>query len=100
CSADRSAELRSPAQIPLRPRVGGSSALTRTGRIPLSDPMPAVPGGFAAKAFSGEVVPFRVVAFREGHDRIGVHVRLMSPTGVESLHRMTPLADGTDRWQS
>ncbi|MGP6171910.1 maltotransferase domain-containing protein [Microbacterium sp. A204] len=99
-SADRSAELRSPAQIPLRPRATHSSALTRTGRIPLSDPTPAVPGGFAAKAFAGEVVPFGVVAFREGHDRIGVHVRLTSPMGVESLHRMTALADGTDRWQA
>ncbi len=45
-------------------------------------------------------MPFRVVAFREGHDRIGVHVRLTSPMGVESLHRMTALADGTDRWQA
>ncbi|MCT1394284.1 alpha-1,4-glucan--maltose-1-phosphate maltosyltransferase [Microbacterium sp. p3-SID338] len=59
-----------------------------------------VPGGFPAKAFAGEVVPFRVVAFREGHDLIGVHVRLTSPTGEESLHRLTALADGTDRWEA
>ena len=45
-------------------------------------------------------MPFRVVAFREGHDRIGVHVRLTSPAGTETLHRLTPLADGTDRWQA
>lgn len=64
------------------------------------DGTPAVPGGFPAKAFAGEVVPFRVVAFREGHDLIGVHVRLTSPTGEESLHRLTALADGTDRWEA
>ncbi|MGY1551714.1 maltotransferase domain-containing protein [Microbacterium sp. A588] len=65
----------------------------------MADPQPSVPGGFAAKAFSSEVVPFGVVAFREGHDIIGVHLRLVSPTGDESLHRLKPLADGTDRWQ-
>jgi len=58
-----------------------------------------VPQGYPAKAFAGEVVPFRVVSFREGHDRIGVHLRLTAPDGTESLHRMAPLADGTDRWQ-
>src|SRR5690606_30473032 len=51
------------------------------------------------KAFAGEVVPFRVIAFREGHDRIGVHLRLTAPDGTESLHRLTPLQDGTDEWQ-
>jgi starch synthase (maltosyl-transferring) len=43
-------------------------------------------------------VPFRTTAFREGHDRIGVHVRLFSPSGDESLHRLRPLEDGFDRW--
>ncbi|PCE13826.1 alpha-1,4-glucan--maltose-1-phosphate maltosyltransferase [Microbacterium sp. SZ1] len=59
---------------------------------------PAVPGGFTPKAFVGEVVPFGVVAFREGHDLIGVQLRLTSPAGEESLHRLHPLLDGTDRW--
>lgn len=45
------------------------------------------------------MVPFRVVSFREGHDRIGVHLRLTAPDGEESLHRLTALGDGTDRWQ-
>ncbi len=57
-----------------------------------------MPGGYPAKAFAGEVVPFRVVAFREGHDRIGVHLRLTGPSGEESLHRLTALKDGTDGW--
>lgn len=39
-----------------------------------------------------------MVSFREGHDIIGVHVRLTSPDGEESLHRLTPRNDGTDTW--
>jgi starch synthase (maltosyl-transferring) len=64
----------------------------------MTAPRPSVPDGFPAKAFAGEVIPFSVVAFREGHDRIGVHVRLTAPDGTESLHRLTPLGDGSDRW--
>lgn len=90
--------LRSPVQIPARVSGADRSGALRTTRIPLIDGTPAVPGGFPAKAFSGEVVPFSVVAFREGHDLIGVHLRLTAPTGEESLHRLTPRADGTDRW--
>ncbi|MGW8483911.1 maltotransferase domain-containing protein [Microbacterium sp. NPDC055903] len=97
----RPADLRSPSQIPLR-----ALAFTqvtdglRTGRIPLVDPRPSVQGGFDASAFAGEVVPFSVVAFREGHDLIGVHLHLTAPDGAESLHRLTPLGDGTDRWRA
>lgn len=69
------------------------------GRIALALPGPTTPGGrYRPKAFAGEVVPFRTTAFREGHDRIGVHVRLFSPGGDESLHRLSPLNDGFDRW--
>src|SRR5690606_31031337 len=81
------AGLTSPARIPLRPAAetdSGSGA--RAGRIPLFSPSPHVPQGYPAKAFAGEVVPFRVVSFREGHDRIGVHLRLVDPSGAESLH--------------
>ncbi|WP_136052843.1 alpha-1,4-glucan--maltose-1-phosphate maltosyltransferase [Microbacterium sp. K36] len=96
----RPTALRSPVQIPTRAADADLPGALRTTRIPLLDGTPAVPGGFPAKAFAGEVVPFRVVAFREGHDLIGVHVRLTSPTGDESLHRLTALADGTDRWEA
>jgi starch synthase (maltosyl-transferring) len=48
----------------------------------------------------GEAVPFTVTAFREGHDRIGTRVRLFSPGGDESLHRLTALGDGFDRWST
>ncbi|MBO9625617.1 MAG: alpha-1,4-glucan--maltose-1-phosphate maltosyltransferase [Microbacterium sp.] len=95
----RPSALRSPAQIPLRP-LGATTDVEdlRTARIPLSDGAPCVPGGFTPKAFVGEVVPFSVVSFREGHDIIGVQLRLTSPAGEESLHRLTPRNDGTDRW--
>ncbi len=46
------------------------------------------------------MVPFRVVAFREGHDRIGAQLRLVAPDGSESLHRLSAVNDGTDRWQT
>nr|WP_201469666.1 alpha-1,4-glucan--maltose-1-phosphate maltosyltransferase [Microbacterium hydrocarbonoxydans] len=93
--------LRSPAQIPSRPlgAVSDGDGLVAT-RIPLVGGTPSVPGGFAPKAFVGEVVPFSVVAFREGHDLIGVQLRLTAPNGEESLHRLTPLLDGTDRWST
>ncbi|MCW3494311.1 DUF3416 domain-containing protein [Microbacterium sp. SSM24] len=72
---------------------------TATGRIPLTKPSPAIPGEpYLPKAFNGEAVPFGVTAFREGHDRIGVHLRLHSPSGDESLHRVSPLENGLDRW--
>ncbi|MBW9092874.1 DUF3416 domain-containing protein [Microbacterium jejuense] len=67
----------------------------------MAQPSPAVPwGDFRPTAYDGEVVPFRVTSFREGHDRIGVHLRLFSPSGDESLHRLAPLDDGLDRWQT
>ncbi|MGB4136329.1 MAG: maltotransferase domain-containing protein, partial [Microbacterium sp.] len=93
----RPAALRSTAQVPLRPAVEPPDAApgTRTGRIPLADASPAAPEGFSPKAFVGEAVPFRVVAFREGHDLIGARVRLRSPGGEESLHRLSPQEDGT-----
>ncbi|WP_455132970.1 maltotransferase domain-containing protein [Microbacterium aurum] len=63
-------------------------------------PRPSVPTGLhRPSAFAGEAVTFGVTAFREGHDLIGVHLRLTSPSGVESLHRVTPLGDGFDRWE-
>ncbi|MCA1306201.1 alpha-1,4-glucan--maltose-1-phosphate maltosyltransferase [Microbacterium esteraromaticum] len=99
-TAQESAGLRSPALIPARPAVDTPVIGGTVGRLPLFDPAPRVPHGHPAKAFVGEVVPFDVVAFREGHDRIGVHLRLTDPAGNETLHRLTALADGTDRWRT
>jgi starch synthase (maltosyl-transferring) len=67
----------------------------------MAQPSPSVPwGDHRPKAFVGEAVPFRITAFREGHDKIGVHVRLTSPTGDVSLHRLSPLNDGFDHWET
>jgi starch synthase (maltosyl-transferring) len=82
-------------------RAWQAEADTAARRIPLAQPSPAVPwGDYRPKAFVGEVVPFGVTSFREGHDRIGVQVRLVSPSGDESLHRLEPLEDGLDRWRT
>lgn len=92
--------FRSAAEIPLRPAEPFTGrAGTVNGRIALTAPRPSVPDDrFAPSAFSGEAVPFTVTAFREGHDIIGVHVRLTSPSGAESLHRLAPLGNGLDEW--
>ncbi|WP_183501049.1 alpha-1,4-glucan--maltose-1-phosphate maltosyltransferase [Microbacterium invictum] len=67
----------------------------------MTGPRPATPTpGFRPKAFAGEAVPFEIAAFREGHDLIGVHVRLTAPGGAETLHRLTALGDGFDRWRT
>jgi len=94
--------LRSTTQIPLREGTQWQERPdTRTGRIPLAAPRPAAPdAGFRPSAFSGEAVPFQVTAFREGHDLIGVHVRLTAPSGAQTLHRLVSLADGFDRWRT
>ncbi|WP_438352774.1 maltotransferase domain-containing protein [Microbacterium sp. CJ88] len=91
---------RSGSSIPVRPATDTrTDPSTTTGRIPTALPFPSVPGGlFRPSAYVGELVPFRITAFREGHDRIGVHVRLTSPSGEESLHRLSALGDGFDRW--
>jgi len=52
-----------------------------------------------ARAFAGEVVPFRATAFREGHDLIGVSLMLVAPDGTETVHPMSLTAPGTDRWE-
>jgi starch synthase (maltosyl-transferring) len=44
-------------------------------------------------------VPFGATVFREGHDLIGVDLRLTSPTGSTTVHRMHPGAPGLDRWE-
>lgn len=100
-SIPRPSLLRSAAPLPLRPATAWQETPdTLSGRIPLLNVRPAVPfGAFTPSAFAGEAVPFLVTAFREGHDQIGVHLRLFSPGGVESLHRMTALNDGYDRWR-
>ncbi|WP_405375862.1 MULTISPECIES: maltotransferase domain-containing protein [unclassified Microbacterium] len=93
--------VRSTAEIPLRPaKAVRKDPTTRSARLPATSHRPSVPNGrFRPSAHVGEAVPFTVTAFREGHDSIGVHLRLTSPTGAASLHRLSPLGDGFDRWR-
>jgi starch synthase (maltosyl-transferring) len=98
----RTRPWRSASPIPVRAAVDAQpDRTTATPRIPIALSSPSVPDGmFRPSAFAGEIVPFRTTAFREGHDLIGVHVRLFSPSGDESLHRLIPLRDGFDRWET
>lgn len=100
--AVRTRPWRSASSIPVRDaREWQPDRSTAARRIPLAKPSPTVPwGDYRPKAFAGEVVPFRVTAFREGHDRIGVQVRLTAPSGDVSLHRLSPLGDGFDQWET
>nr|WP_175337490.1 alpha-1,4-glucan--maltose-1-phosphate maltosyltransferase [Leifsonia sp. C5G2] len=69
-------------------------------RIPILELSPQVDEGlWAATAFSGEVIPFRATAFREGHDKIGVDLILLDPSGTQTEHHMHPIEPGTDRWE-
>ena len=78
-----------------------SSFTPAIGRIPILSLSPQVDdGAWPAKAFSGEVVPFRATAFREGHDLIGVDLLLLDPNGAQIEYRMKPIAPGTDRWET
>jgi starch synthase (maltosyl-transferring) len=81
--------------------VAANAFVPVLGRIPILGLSPVVDGGlWPAKAFSGEVVPFRATAFREGHDIIGADLILVDPSGVPTVHSMSPAAIGTDRWQA
>ncbi|MGA0566264.1 alpha-1,4-glucan--maltose-1-phosphate maltosyltransferase [Rathayibacter sp. KR2-224] len=69
------------------------------GRLPILDVTPVVENdAWPAKAYVGEVVPFSAVAFREGHDLIGVELVLVAPSGVTVKRRMHELTPGMDRW--
>jgi starch synthase (maltosyl-transferring) len=71
------------------------------GRIPILGLSPQVDDGqWPATAFSGEVVPFRATAFREGHDLIGVDLLLLDPAGEQTEHRMRAIHPGTDQWEA
>lgn len=78
-----------------------ADAPTQVGRIPVLDLSPQLNDNlWPAKAFAGEVVPFRATAFREGHDAIGVMLHLTAPNGRESRHPMRLTVPGTDRYEA
>ena len=71
-----------------------------SGRFPITDVSPASLGGRRpAAAAVGEAIPVRATAFREGHDSMGMTVRLHRPDGslAESV-RMAPEGVGMDGW--
>nr|WP_255513527.1 alpha-1,4-glucan--maltose-1-phosphate maltosyltransferase [Homoserinibacter sp. GY 40078] len=73
----------------------------RIGRIPIRHLAPQQPEGrWPAKSYLGEVVPFEATVFREGHGIIGAEVELTHPDGSVTLHPMTLVAPGTDRWRA
>jgi starch synthase (maltosyl-transferring) len=70
-----------------------------TLRIPIEHITPTVNcGEYPSKAVVGELVPVSAVAYREGHDAIGVAVTATGPDGVaHPTVRMTP--DFNDTWR-
>ena len=89
-------DLTRTAKLALRDQL-----LAARRRIPVLDLHPQQPGDrFPAKAVVGDVVPFSAVAFREGHDRIGVTLVLRSPSGDERRVPMEPLDDGFDTYRA
>jgi starch synthase (maltosyl-transferring) len=72
----------------------------KMGRIPIRDLSPQQPeNSWPAKAFVGEVVPFRATVFKEGHDLLGVDLLLSDPDGLQAKHRMHEIDEGIDRWE-
>ena len=71
------------------------------GRLPILAVAPSVEGGrWPAKAFAGEIISFSANVFREGHDDVSAEVLLISPAGVQTVHRMHPGAPGSDTWHT
>jgi starch synthase (maltosyl-transferring) len=69
------------------------------GRIPILDVSPQLQeSGWFPTAFAGEVVPFEATSFREGHDALGVALRIKAPDGTSTRYPMAEKSPGTDRW--
>jgi Glycosidases len=81
-------------------RAAPTRAFGKLGRIPIRDLRPRQRENlWAANSYVGEVVPFEATVFREGHDVLHVELRLTSPSGATTTHRMTEVAKGTDRFR-
>jgi len=103
---------KTPEDTPLTPSAERSALVAehvapapefapRSGRIPIRRLSPRQPENlWAAKAFAGEVVPFKASVFREGHDQLGVTLHLTTPSGITALYAMAMGAPGTDRWRA
>jgi len=72
---------------------------TLTGRFTVLDVWPRVEGGRRpVKAAVGELVMVNCVAFREGHDRLGVDLIASDGHGRSVRSPMVPRDNGTDIW--
>lgn len=77
------------------------SATFNFGRIPIGQLRPEVDGGaFRAKAYLGEVVAFGATVFREGHDEVGAHLLLRSPSGKKYREKLTETFGGSDFFET
>ncbi len=85
---------------PTAPNGGSTVPDELVGRFAITDVQPtSLSGRRPAAAAVGEAVPVSATAFREGHDSLGMTLRLHRPDGTlaDSL-RMTPEGIGLDRW--
>ncbi len=91
-----------PTPAPAEPWTGALLPAPRelVGRFPITDVSPAsLSGRRPAAAAVGESIPVRATCFREGHDSMGVTVRLHRPDGTVAEHaRLRPEGVGLDRW--
>ena len=88
---------------PTDPGFGAEGGLTppatMSGRFPVTDVYPTVESGRRpAKATLGQIVPIRLRAFREGHDSLGVHALIDSPSGRRQRVVLTALNAGLSSW--
>lgn len=75
--------------------------LGNIGRIPVVSLKPEVDGGqFPAKAFLGEVIPFGATVFREGHDKVGAELLLVSPSKKKTVHTLQETFGGSDFFET
>lgn len=102
--ADRSRDFQDVREFPVAVRYGRrvtSVYEPKVGRIPIRLNSPRQPGDlWPAKAYVGEVVPFRATLFKDGHDELGAELLLTDPAGVQTAHRMQLIEKGTDLWQA
>ena len=72
---------------------------TLTGRFTVLDVWPRVESGRRpVKAAVGELIMVNCVAFREGHDMLGVDILATDPQGRTVRAPMVPRDNGTDVW--
>ncbi len=71
------------------------------GRFAITDVEPTVLSGRRpAAGVVGELIRIRATCFREGHDELGVEVRLLDPSGTTAS--LTPMtrSEGVNRWEA